>query len=65
MSVQTDNLINTGKKGIKRLLFSRTAVIVLLLIVQFLVLLVLFGRLRQYLPYTYWGITLLTLLSSS
>ena len=63
MSVQTDNLINTGKKGIKRLLFSRTAVIVLLLIIQFLVLLVLFGRLRRYLPYTYWGITLLTLFS--
>lgn len=63
MPSQTDKLIRTGKKGINRFLFSRTAVVVLLLVVQFLVLLLLFGRLRRYLPYTYWGVILFTLLS--
>lgn len=63
MASDPTRLVQKGKRKVKRVLFSRTAIIVLLLLLQLFYLLGIFGRLRSFLPYTYGGMLLLNLVA--
>ncbi len=63
MPTDPTKLVQTGKRKVKRVLFSRTAIIVLLLLLQLYYLLGIFGTLRSFLPYTYGGMLLLNLVA--
>lgn len=52
-------LLKKSKKGILRMIFSRTGLIALLLVVQFLVLFAIFFRLEAFLPHIYGGTAIL------
>lgn len=53
-------IVKKGKSGIGRVLFGRTGVILLLLVIQLVILFTAFRRLQQYIIYVYWLFALLS-----
>ena len=56
------SLLRKGKQSFFRMIFSRTGVILLLLAVQVLLLLAIFGWFEEFLPHIYGGVVVFTLL---
>ena len=56
------SLLQKGKQSFFRMIFSRTGVILLLLAVQVLLLLAVFGWFEEFLPHIYGGVVVFTLL---
>lgn len=54
------NFIKSSKSGIKRIIFSRTFIVVLLLLVQAVFLFLIWGILKNYFFYSYWGTVLIS-----
>lgn len=53
----------TGRKGIFYVIFGRTGIILLLLLLQIGVLFLAFSRLTGYLTYAYWGFTVMSVIA--
>lgn len=47
-------IVKKGKSGIGRILFGRTGIILLLLLLQLGILFIVFSRLQQHIIYAYW-----------
>ena len=54
-------LLKKGKQSMFRMIFSRTGLILVLLVVQVLFLLAIFGWFEEFLPHIYGGVILFTL----
>lgn len=57
-------IVKKGKSGIGRILFGRTGVILLLLLLQLGILFMVFSRLQQHVIYVYWLFALLSALTA-
>ena len=57
-------IVKKGKSGIGRILFGRTGVIMLLLLLQLGILFMVFSRLQQHVIYVYWLFALLSALTA-
>ena len=55
-------LLEKGKKGLLRMLFGRTGIIMVLLLVQFLILFSMFQYLARFIPYVFGGFVVFTVL---
>ena len=57
-------IVKKGKSGIGRILFGRTGIILLLLLLQLGILFIVFSRLQQHIIYAYWSFVLLSALTA-
>ena len=57
-------IVKKGKSGIGRILFGRTGIILLLLLLQLGILFIVFSRLQQHIIYAYWLFVLLSALTA-
>lgn len=53
-------IVEKGKKGVFHIIFGRTGVILLLLLIQIGILIIAFGKLQEYVAYAYWAFSLLS-----
>ncbi|NCB91132.1 MAG: cardiolipin synthase [Clostridia bacterium] len=63
-SEKGQHIVEKGKKGFFHIIFGRTGIILLMILLQIGVLFVAFGRLQEYLVYTYWSFSLLSVIAA-
>ena len=59
-SEKGQKIVQKGKNGIFHIIFGRTGIIFLLLLIQLGILFVVFGKLQEYAVYAYWAFGLLS-----
>lgn len=59
-SEKGQQIVEKGKKGVLHIVFGRTAVLVVLLLLQVSILFIAFGKLQEYVVYAYWFFSLMT-----
>lgn len=53
-------IVEKGKKGIFHIIFGRTGIIILMLLIQVAILFIAFGKLQEYAVYAYWAFSFLS-----